>query len=588
MLYPSWWIGRITPLRAAMATVVGIVTLLIVLVDGSRAVWLAMVVASATLIVPVALKRWPRDISGQAALGLVLAAGVAVVAASGILGIVLERLLTGGTVAARWAMWGPLTDAWLSKPVAGYGPGSFAWVLQQTDYFDTNTFAPRHPDSAIFQLLPEAGLLGAAALLVVLVTLWSPIFRGRSVAARWVLIAFAVAGVGANPTDFGFLVAVAIAWVAFAIPREPAGPVQAPAAHRLTKATLVASFGVVAVAWTATAAADVSYLSARSAIGVERLDEAIPQLELARSLDPGMALYARQFGTAQLLTDDAPAAILNLEDAVQLNPSDDLAWRALALAHSASGDSDSAWAALKRAIDTQRSDPTNLLLAARWEMETGRDAEALTTLGEVVQAWPEIVAAPGWIEFLPPSISTLDVVETALDRWSQDLPSPEPRSFQPALLAVWAGRTNLAEESAEEALGPSLGAMYVAVMGCSPNATLLLERAPDPVLRTSLYWSLVARQSALDGQVNDRALRLFAIMAGDLLLSVPSDETLNPLDENGHGGFSADLWGYRRLTIVWPDYEELPSPWAGTARLFVQPREALDASGLDTVVQACR
>jgi tetratricopeptide (TPR) repeat protein len=403
-----------------------------------------------------------------------------------------------------------------------------------------------------------------------------------------VLIAFAVAGVGASPTDFGFLVAVAIAWVAFAIPREPAGPVQAPAAHRLTKATLIASFGVVAVAWTATAAADVSYLSARSAIGVERLDEAIPQLELARSLDPGMALYARQFGTAQLLTDDAPAAILNLEDAVQLNPSDDLAWRALALAHSASGDSDSAWAALKRAIDTQRSDPTNLLLAARWEMETGRDAEALTTLGEVVQAWPEIVAAPGWIEFLPPSISTLDVVETALDRWSQDLPSPEPRSFQPALLAVWAGRTNLAEESAEEALGPSLGAMYVAVMGCSPNATLLLERAPDPVLRTSLYWSLVARQSALDGQVNDRALRLFAIMAGDLLLSVPSDETLNPLDENGHGGFSADLWGYRRLTIVWPDYEELPSPWAGTARLFVQPREALDASGLDTVVQACR
>jgi tetratricopeptide (TPR) repeat protein len=564
--------------------VVGILTLLIVVVDGSRMVWLAIAVASAALFIPLAIRRWPRDRTRQVGIGLAFAAVVGAAALSGIAGSVLQRLLTAESIEARLAMWEPLTEAWLSKPLAGYGPGSFPWVLQFTDYFDTNGWAPRHPDSVIFQLLPEAGLLGAAALTIVLATLLSPIFRGRSVAARWVLIAFAMAGVGANPTDFGFLVAVAIAWVAFAIPREPAGPVRAPAAHRLTKAALIASFGVVAVAWTATAAADVSYLSARSAISGEGLDEAIPRLELARSLDPGMALYARQLGTAQLLTDDAPAAILNLEDAVQLNPSDDLARRVVALAHSASGDSDSAWAALERAIETQRSDPTNLLLAARWYTQTGRDVLALATLGEVVQAWPEIVAAPGWTEFLPPSISTLDVVEIALDRWSQDVPSPEPRFLQPALLAVWAGRNNLAEESAEEELGPSLGPMYVAVMRCSANAPLLLERAPDAVRRTSLYWSLVARQSALDGQHNDRALRLFAIMTGDRLLSGPTDETLNPLNENGAGGFSADIWGYRRTPIAWPDHDPLPSVWAGAARLFLAPRDAVHSAGLYTAM----
>ncbi|MEX0631017.1 MAG: O-antigen ligase family protein [Chloroflexota bacterium] len=588
LLYPAWWVGRINPLRAAMATVVGSLTLLIVLVDGSRTVWLAMGVASAALLTPFVVRHWPRDRRRQVAIGLALATAAGVAALSGIAGPLIERILTMGSIEARGAMWGPLLDAWLSKPVTGHGPGSFPWVLQLTDYFDTNAWAPRHPDSVVLQLLPEAGLLGATAMFVIVVTLLPPFLRSRSQAARWVLITFAVAGLAANPTDFGFLVAVAIGWAAFAVPREVEGPVPALVRHRFAGLASLACVVVIAVAWTATAVADVAYLSARSSIQRGRVDEAIPQLELARRLDPGMALYARQLGTAQLLTDNAPAATLNLEDAAQLNPSDDLAWRVLALAHSASGDPDSAWAALERAIETQRSDPTNLLLRARWQAEDGHHQEALATLGEVVQAWPEIVAAPGWSELLPPTISTLDVIEVAFT--GAAFPSTalkEGRVTIDPMLAIMAGRTDLAEESAEEKLGPSLGPMYVAVMGCSANSTLLLERAPDAARRTSLYWSLVATQSALDGQVNERALRLFAIMTGDRLLSGSSDETLNPLDENGNGGFSADLWGYRRLTIVWPDYEELPSPRAGTARWLLEPLDAMNEAGLDTLMEAC-
>lgn len=588
MLYPSWWIGRITPLRAAMATVVGIFTLLIVLVDGSRNLWLAIAAASAALFIPFAIRHWPRDRRRQVAASVALLVGFVVVAASGVVGTVLERILATGSIVARGAMWGPLLDAWSAQPVAGYGPGSFPWVLQLTDYFDTTSWAPRHPDSVIFQLLPEAGLLGVAAVLAVAATLLPAILRGRSEAARWVLIAFALAGLAANPTDFGFLVALAIGWAAFAVPREVEAPVRASGGRRFVTAATLACFAVIAVAWTSTAVADLVYLSARSSIQSGRVNEALPPLELARRLDPGMALYARQLGTSQLLTDDAHSAVESLDAAVRVNPSDDLAWRTLSLAHAAAGDSAAAWAALERAVEIQRSDATNLLLTAKWQLEDGRDDEVLATLGEVLQAWPETVAAPGWNGLLPPGVSTLDVIEVATDRWSQRQPAPQVPGLQETLLTAMAGRSDAAERLAREWLGPSLGPAYVAVMACERDASALLDAAPSQMRRSSLYWALVVRQSRLDGTVDRRAERLLEIMMSAQLSSLSTDEVLNPVNENGLGGFSADIWGYRREPITWPDDGQLPDPSAGAARWLLEPREAVRSAGLDTVLPRCR
>jgi tetratricopeptide (TPR) repeat protein len=300
-----------------------------------------------------------------------------------------------------------------------------------------------------------------------------------------------------------------------------------------------------------------------------------------------MALYVRQLGTAQFETGEIPAAIQNLDEAVHLNPSDDLAWRVLALAHSASGDSDSAWAALEQAIATQRSDPTNLLLRARWQVESGDQEAALATLGEVVQAWPEVVSAPGWSELLPLTISSLDVIEVALDRWSRDLPSLEPRYLQPILLAVMAGSGEDAHASAQETLGPSLGAAYVAVMGCDPKASIHLQEAPDQARRSALYWSLVLRQAALDGELDYRAARLLQIMTNGEQVRSPPDAILNPLDENGSGRYSADMWGYRRAPTAWPTFQPLPSVWAGETRWYVEPRTAVSAADLALTMPNC-
>lgn len=587
MLYPSWWIGRVRPARAAAATVVGVLTLLIVLVGGSRNLWLAIVVASAAFLIPTAVRYWPRDRRRQLAVGLAVAVAAGAITLTGIAGLVLQRLLMAESITARFAMWGSLIDAWLSKPIAGYGPGSFPWVLQQTDYFDTNVWAPRHPDSAIFQLLPEAGLLGVTAVVVVAVMLLPAILRGGSRAAGWVLITFAVAGLGANPTDFGFLVAVAMGWAAFAIPRGAARPIPRSVARRFVALASFACFVVIALVWAATAVADVAYLSARSAIHDGRIKEAIPRLEFARRLDPGMALYARQLGTAQLLANSTASAIESLDAAVQLNPSDDLAWRALALAHAASGDVGSAWASLGRAVETQRSDPTNLLLTAKWQLHDGSADDALTTLGEILQAWPTTVAAPGWNAFVPPGITTPDLLEVAIDRLTRGLPAPQVPGLQQTLLEVISGRGAAAEASARDLLGPSLGPVYVAVMTCEPDASAQLTTAPGQVRRTWVYWWVVVRQSRLDGQVDRRAERLLEIMTGASLDFDATDRHLNPLNENGAGGFSADIWGYRREPVIWPDYELLPSEPFGALRWLVEPREAVRSADLETMLPKC-
>ena len=376
-------------------------------------------------------------------------------------------------------------------------------------------------------------------------------------------------------------------WAAFAIPREVEGPVPASGGRRLVTAATFACFAVVAVAWASTAVADVAYLSARTSIQSGRVEEAVPRLEMARRLDPGMALYARQLGTAQLLNHDVFSAVQSLDVATHLNPSDDLAWRTLALAHAASGNGGSAWAALGRALETQRSDPTNLLLTAMWQAHDGSDDEAVTTLGEILQAWPEMVAATGWRGLLPEGITTLEVVEVALDRWEQDLPSPVSESTQHLLLAVMAGRSELAEDSARESLGSAVGAAYLAIMGCEPGASVYLDEASNSARRSSLYWSLVLRQSLLDGHMDSRAQRLIEIMIDASLPSKPIDVALNPLDENGPGGFSADIWGYRREPITWPDYDQLPSDKAGALRWLLEPREAVLSAELDTVLPGC-
>jgi tetratricopeptide (TPR) repeat protein len=461
-------------------------------------------------------------------------------------------------------------------------------VLQLTNYFDTNSFAPRHADGAVLQLLVESGLIGLVSALIVLTTVVAAVFRGQSGAARFAIIAFLVAGVGLSPAQFPFLVAMAVAWVAFGVPREPqAGSATSSRHATRLRAVSLGAVSIVGLAFGSTMVADFAYLSARAAIVREDFLEAEAALNLATVLDPSLGIYARQLGTLRLISGDPEGAVLALRRATAINPSDDLAWRTLGLAYAEAGLGANSRIAVERAIDVQRSDPTNLLLLAGGLRDDGNGPAAMAVLSEIVQAWPLIIAAPGWTEFAKPS-STGEILNIAHDRWARGVPSPEPLVWQPLLIGIMMGLSDaeLADEPAQ--MTPTLRVGYVAVMRCDANAAVAMGKATDADQRKPNYWALAIRLARMEGTDTRDSRRLYRIMTNDALLATNRPGLLNPLHENGSRGSSPDLWGYRRQTIDWPDTSwDLPSPSAGYALWHQVPAAAAEATGLPAVLRDC-
>ena len=176
--------------------------------------------AGLVVAAPAVLRRWNPD-RRTVAVGAGVAGVVVVGVVVGVIPAAMDRLLTTNTLVSRADMWGALLQVWGERPINGYGPGSFAWLLQMTDYFDANSWAPRHPDSLPFQVLPEAGLLGVVAIGIVVVALAPGVWRAHW-APRFALLAMAFAAIGANPTEFGFFVLVGVAWAAYAGPTAAA------------------------------------------------------------------------------------------------------------------------------------------------------------------------------------------------------------------------------------------------------------------------------------------------------------------------------------------------------------------------------
>ena len=221
-------------------------------------------------------------------------------------------------------MWGTATQVWLDRPFTGQGPGAFPWLLQTTDHFNGNAIHPRHPDSAIFQLLPEAGLLGVAAAGLLLVGVGFPMLA-KSRAAALAVAVFAFGGLAGNPTDFPFLIATALASAAYALPRPK---LQAVNPHPVLRWVSVAGFALVAVAVASTLVEE-SITTLQQGASALATSQAPGGKRCSLAFDPKMAIYARQRGIASLLLSEPAAAIADLQLATALNPNDDFRWRGL-------------------------------------------------------------------------------------------------------------------------------------------------------------------------------------------------------------------------------------------------------------------
>lgn len=584
MLYPSWWIGIRGRIHRLATLPVGAAVAAIVIIDGSRTIWIAMVIAGLLLLArPIyhAARRRPRFallvVGGLASL-------TAVLLLSDLGRPLVERVTTINTLQARSAMWGSLVDAWLTRPLTGFGPGTFPWVLQQTAYFDANSWAPRHPDSIPFQLIAETGIIGVAAIACLLIGV-VPLLLRMPVLGAWPLLTFAIAGIGASPTDFPFLICTAIAWAAFGMPRA----ISDDRSHRQGRArrTAILAVGVVVAGlYLSTSIAAHAYGIAARAATQGRLASAVGALDISVALDPGLALYRRQRGTANLLSGQTSAAIRDLKDATALNPSDDLASRSLATALRNAGRTQEAYSELDRALAAQRSDPTNLLIAAAWHAEDGDRSQARRLLGEIVQTWPAIVGANGWNEMVDDTFQPAELVDAALARWTEGIAGPDPFDVEALWLVAMTRRMDLLDSAVQVSqLSPTLAESYVASLSCMSTADALVRSSPSEDRRASQYWAVAVRQSVLAGHPDANAVRAYQIMTGGSL-SRDAEATLSAIEENA--GFSADAWGYQRRTIDWPPYEpELPSPSAAWIRWIANPRVAAAESGL-AALAGCR
>ena len=586
LLYPSWWVGNITWPRLVGALAVGTLVLLVCFIDGSRTIWLVAVLGAATCLgLPRWRPRWDMRWTAVVALGVAVLALMFVIV--GVATPLVHRLLRVAPLAERGAMWVPLIQQWLSHPFTGAGPGSFPWLLQLTGYFDTNSFAPRQPDSAPVQLLAESGALGLAAAGVLLWAVSAAVFKGNSAAARFALVTATLAGLALNPTQISSVMAVVIAWVAFGTPREEPGVSSAQWTSGLREALSLGALAVVGVAFTSTMVAHVAYWSAGGSVARGAFGDAESSLRLAATLDPGLAIYQRQLGTVLLVSGRPGAATHALDNATRLNGSDDLAWRILGLAEAEAGNPSASLSAIRRAVQLQRSDPTNLLLLARAQFAKGDQAGAAATLAEVLQAWPTIVASPIWPDFSSP-ISTPQLLELAHQRWTEGQASPEPLMAQPLLLGIMIGEPNTSLNEERTAISQTLTPAYISVMRCDADAAAVLRSATDSDRRRARYWALAVREAKLLGKDPTDFMRLRTIMTGDSALSARSVHALNPLYENVFNGASADLAGYHREPFAWPaTIWDLPSPTAGFARWYLDPAGSVRSAGIQHVLACC-
>ncbi len=580
MLYPAWWIGAKTVQRRMVAVALGLPVAFVVLIVGSRSVWLAVAVAClATAAQTMSRDRLRRGLRHRRVVtGVALAFAAAVVI--GVMAGVFARAVNFDTVGYRTAMWGSLWHVWIAHPLVGYGPGSFPWILQLTDYFQGNTWAPRHPDSAPVQMLAEGGLVGIAAMTIVGLVILGAVFGRRSKPATLALVAFAAASLLGNPSDFPFVDAIAIGWIAYALPMAPR---ETPLPSRArVRYPAYACLVLIGIAYAATIVGGFAHQSAREQVAAGDLLAARTSWATAASFDPSMALYWRNEGIAAHLLEDAKAVPL-LRRSVELSPTDDVSWRALGLASAAEGAVDPASASFARALEL-RASATNLLVTARWDERGGRSSDAEQILENAVQSWPALVGGEGWDTMLPQGVTTANVLDGALDRWAAHARTPAVESDQGVWLALLADRpVELGPAMAREGVSEVVGPATADLLQCE-DARDALGAATGRDLTRVAYWYDAFWSHVQDGGPAGRDVGQIQIMTGDL--NFPADP-IAPLDALGE---SADYWGYRRLAVSWPPegaMAGLPSPDAALMRWFLLTPQAVQTAGLTGALPSC-
>lgn len=545
----------------------------IVLVDSSRNVELAVIAAFLAVAVGYRLRVSARGlrIGVAAAAGLVIAV-TAVALASPVL---LSRIANVGTLLGRVTLWTEAVGVWLQNPLAGIGPGGFPFGYMLSDHFRVSPFDPRHPDNAAVQLLVEAGVVGLVAAVLCTVTLVRGARRRfrREPQAVWALLVFAFATLGANPTDFLFLVVPALVWAAIVVPPsgdahrvETTGGADAPGARMRVGLTFASA--VVMVAVSSVGVASISYEVGRDAYSRGDAATAESALTLSIRLDPSLAIYHRERASLVFARGDLAGAEAGYREALAITQYDPVAWRGLALVLLAASENRSASIAADRAVDLMFLAPENQLVRAAIARAGADEAGFGIAMRTALQRAPQL-ASITWADTI---LGSADRVATARQAANPGLsPDGGEMAFGRVLLALFVSRADVAAAAAAE-VDPAVrlsAASLAAAAACDiKEADRLKVHAARTEGEQAGFWIANAIVSAASGRDHDRtvvlALRFLRQTGGR-----------DPEVASALAGSLADGWRFRRTALgIRASGAGLPSSRAAQWDLLTHPADA--------------
>jgi O-antigen ligase len=565
-------IGFATRGRTTASVALIALSLVVTLMSGSRAGWLA--VAVAVLVIAIAWLAEPdrrrmigRLISTRSRRSVALAAAgalLASVAAIALLPGILLRALGGGGEAGRAAWFEAALRMFADSPVHGTGPGT--WVAQRVLYTQANEidyYIP-HAHSIYLQTLAEFGLLGGAgglAIAAAVLLLVRDGMRNQDPTIRrvaWTTAFAAVYFAAHQALDFYanmpaalFAMALPIAWLDAATD-SPAKTM--PRAGRRWLQLAVVGVGV-AIAITGARWSERSAEKLAEAVRLVNASDSTAARSIAAravELDPTIPPDQLTLGMAAAGAGDDATAERAFETAAR---ADDLpeAWLALADVSARLGHHAKATDSLERAMRLGRQQPAVAMAAADLYGRLGDEGAADDAFVAALIAAPGLGGDAFWqtdsrlggrgptivdraIKELVSSGSTVSAVELAL------VAGETPRSYDLAATLAEADRTTMH--------------LVIAAWTGDTSAFESLKTAAkaDPFDLVTVYWCARLSARAGDRAAADRYERWAATVASSTPRAGQELRVAHgPIAPTEIAGYSVSFYGH---------YTYLrPTPW---------------------------
>lgn len=579
LLAPALW-SPAFHLRRTIAVIGIALVAAIVVVESSRNVELAVFLASLIVILGKRVRPSTRQMRSAAKLGLAAGMALAVIVVTS--PAFVSRLTSVQTLLIRVSLWTEGVRVWLSHPLAGIGPGAFPFSHMLTDFYTISSFDPRHPDNAVVQLLVEGGIIGVAGGLVCAFGLAKAAWKRFRVEPRavWALLVFAFASLGANPTDFIFLITPAVLWAAILVPPDPVaggGPTIVPktkqvgvrVASQMLAAVVVAAIAVMSVA-------SIVYEFGRAAYLRGDIATAAAAVGIAAEIDPSLSIYQREGASLAFARGDYRRAADGYGRALALVPYDPVAWRGLALALSADGETVGATKAAREAVHLMYLSTENQLVVAAVSAQNDPPASRAALKAALYEA-PQL-AVISWQHTVLKSSARVDMVRSVVNA---EPPGDAEHVISQVVLALIANRPDVATAAAlrvkpsERSSADALAAGALAAVG-----VCRFEEAAG------------LRDAALRTEGGQASIWLARSLVADAVGSKPSESAAldlyylglsggpGPPLTSALGGDISDTWRFRRPSLgVVADGAMLPAARAALWILVTDPATALAPYG---------